>query len=178
MLNSTQNTDLILNGIEQIKTICLALMDDLDFYQKRPNPNRAYIDIKQKQIDQLFNVCTTFTNVYNNIENAFIDVNIQQHDLEDKIFKLEACLVYFGISLAEIQTFTNRPSHLLAQDLKLCMAERWRQIPLFFKPLLLYHEANQVSQYKTATQPVYDLIGSLQQLKNSQNQAPGTNGKN
>jgi hypothetical protein len=169
MLNSTQNTDLILNGIEQVKTICLALMDDLDFYQKRPNPNRAYIDIKQKQIDQLFNVCQTFTTVYNNIENAFIDVNIQHQELEDKIFKLEACLVYHGLSLAEIHTFTNRPSERLAQDLKQCMAERWRQIPLFFKPLLLYYEAKEVPQYKTGTEPVYDLKASLKQFKNSQN---------
>lgn len=133
----TPNTDLIQNAIEQIKTICLALMDDLEYYNKRPKPNLAYIDIHQKRIDTLFDVCQMFTQVYNQIEENTLNVNMAQHVLTDKVFKLEACLVYHGVSLAEMQQFTARDSALVAQDVKTCLAENWRQMPIVFRNLMI-----------------------------------------
>lgn len=160
------NTDLMLNGIDQIKNLCLDLMDDLEYYRKRPSPNKAYIDIHEKRINLLFSVCQTFTDVNTNIENDSISVNIAQHALNDKIFKLEACLVYFGVSLSEIAQFTGRDSALIIQDIKTCQAEKWRQIPFMYKHLLNDYEP-----------PVIQLSKKIIQLANSQKTEPGTNGK-
>lgn len=182
MIHSTQNTEVILNCIAQVNILSKQMFTELEYYKNTAKPNPLYIDIKQKQLNTLTTISAMFTNVYDNIEADLIHVNTAANKHANAIFKLEAALIYFGVSLAEISQFTNQSTQAIETVIKTCVTEKWRQVPLYFKNYLdaqkmaamwdnytislnpdgtTNYVTLQGTQPQTVNQPIYDLKATL-----------------
>lgn len=192
------NIDLIQNAIEQLKTVALALMDDLEYYSKQKGASAARIDINQKRIDTLYDVCQMFTGVYNQIEADRESVNKYKLQVQDALFAREACAFFHGVSLYEQKRFLSQGIDQIYQQINECLKTGFRQIPFSFQDVIdeqkrkksfedlqINVSANGEVEYirpntppiRTSTTTMFDWKKSFELLKSQKpNQEP--NGKN
>jgi hypothetical protein len=110
------------------------MKQELDSYRQRPNASAFYLDIKQKQIRRLEDVCEANESVLESFLIIAERHDQQRAEWEEHQFKLEACNFYHGVSLHELMFFVHRPVTSVAEDIQRAFTENWVQTPLKLMP--------------------------------------------
>lgn len=175
-MNFNHTYDVWENAINQLAQVKDNLVNECLYYAQKPNPNPAYLSIKQKQIATIDGLLKVFTDVYNQFESAYNNVNINNAKLKNEVFALEAACLFYGLSPAEVNSFTALNTDQILQKIQPAIQQKWRQVPVMFQQFLNQANVNQAwqnlhihfkngileystpeKQVKTANSPIFSI---------------------
>lgn len=122
-----------------LNTIILNSEKNLANYKLSSKFNSVFAESKKKEIDSL-----------KSIINDLIEIQKKFDELKEELFKREAAAIYYGVSVHELNNFISKPINVIEKDIKECISENWRQLPLSFM------EGDKLKEIKYANKPVFN----------------------
>lgn len=115
-----------------VKNIRAQMIHDIDYYIKNSNgkPNKLYLDIKQKQVNQMQQITYLLNLLLTATEAEFTKIIQVNQNLEIQALKLQALAINYGISSVEIRTFTSKNIYEIAEILKENQKEKAFYLPI------------------------------------------------
>lgn len=147
--------ELLQNSISGLQNLANTLLKDYNKYKTAPKVNAVILSIKANQIKTLQNCINNLNQALQLLTNLNNSTQVSLNNKETRIFKLEACLFYYGVSPIEIRLFTQKTETEITQLTKQNLKDN-----AFYKPLL--HTMETLEPVKYATQPCFNF----NQLKN------------
>lgn len=117
---------------QEVNGLKKSLQREFEFFAQSENFNEQALKAKKRQIKSC----------------EFIESTADQfsgNDLHELIFKLEACLIFYGVSPAEIQAFMRRETAEVKAELKRLTGSGTIQVPFILQQFIQNFEA-EISQ--------------------------------
>ncbi len=125
------------NSNRQLEQLTAYLKNDLEVL-KQKNPNPKFVDIKEKQIKMLEGAFDGFEHVIELLNTLIDAIELNEKNLNEKIFKLEGACLYHGLTPFDITMFCSRPAKEIGDMVQQAYEEGWRQKPLVFcEPIMI-----------------------------------------
>lgn len=126
-------SETIINANNQLGTLTVYLKNELEKYKARPGAHPLYIDTKAKQIKIIEDASESFYTVLDSVVALSECFKQKECQLNDKVFKLEGCLLIHGLSQFEIEKFYRLSVNAVVSEVKAAYAEGWRQAPFLLQ---------------------------------------------
>lgn len=148
MLTPHELTETLLNCNKQLTELAAYMQKDLERYKaESKNPHPFYIDMKQKQVNILTDACDTYLQIFDEIMLLQKAHQKREQELKDKIFRLEGCCLYHGVSVNEIGYFFRCSIAHMVSKVKQAFDEGWRQKPQYFTELVICNKPDELTMY-------------------------------